>query len=88
MPNETNNTKTTPAVGGQNELLVMRDECVTQGRMRVKAEGLWKMLDDISTAGDVFKPDLDDPFVKYVLSKCEERSKHFQSDGYDLFVTA
>jgi hypothetical protein len=66
----------------------MRDEDITQGRLRAKAEELWAMLDDISTAGDAFKPDLNDPFVKYVLAKCEEKNKHFQSDGYSLFATA
>ena len=71
-----------------NDKVVMRDEYITQGRLRVKAEELWSMLDDISTAGDAFKPDLNDPFVKYVLSKCEEKNRHFQSDGYNLFVTA
>jgi len=65
----------------------MKDEYITQGRLRVKAEELWGMLDDISTAGDMFKPDLNDPFVRYVLKKCEEKNKHFVSDGYDLFVT-
>jgi hypothetical protein len=75
------------AVALVSDSLAMRDEDVTQGRLRVKAEELWAMLDDISTAGDAFKPDLNDPFVKYVLRKCEERNKHFQSDGYILFVT-
>ena len=66
----------------------MKDEQITQGRLRVKAEALWGLLDDISTAGDMFKPDLNDPFVKYVLSHCEEKNKHFESDGYNLYVTA
>ncbi len=70
------------------ERLVMRDAEVTPERMREKAEALWQMLDDISTAGDMFKPDLNDPFVKYVLAQCEERSNEFTSDGYELFVTA
>ncbi len=71
-----------------NELIVMCDAKVTPERMREKAEALWQMLDDISTAGDMFKPDLSDPFVKYVLAQCEERGKEFVSDGYDLFATA
>ena len=65
----------------------MSDIEITTERMREKAELLWSLLDDISTAGDMFKPDLDDPFVEYVLNKCEERSKEFVSDGYRLFVT-
>lgn len=52
-------------------------------------EALWKMLDDISTAGDMFKPDLKDPYVKYVMAKCEERGKHLHSpDGYALVRTS
>jgi len=48
---------------------------------------LWNLLDDISTAGDMFKPD-DTPFVKYVLKKCEERGKYLGSlDGYTLVRT-
>lgn len=45
---------------------------------------LWKMLDDISTAGDAFKPD-DSDFVQYVLKKCEERGEYLTSDGFELF---
>lgn len=45
---------------------------------------LWKMLDDISTAGDAFKPE-QSPFVDYVLKKCEEREKYLTSDGFELF---
>lgn len=67
---------------------VMQDAVVSAERMREKAEALWCLLDDISTAGDMFKPDLKDPFVAYVLRKCEERGEHFISDGYKLFVTA
>jgi hypothetical protein len=55
--------------------------------MQERAHFLWDLLDDISTAGDMFKPRLDDPFVTYVLWKCEERNRAFTSDGYDLFET-
>ena len=65
----------------------MKNADITEERMREKAESLWSMLDDISTAMDMFKPDLDDPFVKYVLLRCKARGKEFQSDGYNLFVT-
>jgi len=63
----------------------MADCDVTPERMREKAEALWTILDDISTAGDAFKPNLDDPFVKYVLRVCEGKNEHFESDGYKLF---
>lgn len=68
--------------------IVMQNAEVSAERMREKAEALWCLLDDISTAGDMFKPDLRSPFVAYVLRKCEERGQHFESDGYKLFVTA
>ena len=67
--------------------MAMKNADITPERMREKAESLWSMLDDISTATDMFKPDLDDPFVKYVLLRCQARCKEFQSDGYNLFVT-
>lgn len=65
----------------------MKDCTVSPERMREKAEALWSLLDDISTGGDIFKPDLSDPFVKYVLEICERRSDHFNGDGYTLYVT-
>lgn len=48
------------------------------------AEGLWKLLDDIDTASDMFKPEKNN-FYKYAMKKCEERSKYGHSpDGYEL----
>jgi len=46
---------------------------------------LWSLLDDISTAGDMFKPEVNEYF-KYVNSVCEKRSKVANSDGYSLFI--
>ena len=47
---------------------------------------LWKLLDDISTAGDVFKPEINHYF-NYVNKKCEERSSVANSsDGYCLQI--
>lgn len=85
-PEQTINNATGQAVNV--DPLVMQNAVISAERMREKAEALWCLLDDISTAGDMFKPDLKNPFVAYVLRKCEERSKHFESDGYKLFVTA
>lgn len=49
-------------------------------------EFLWKLLDDISTAGDMFKPEII-PYFKYINKKCEERSLVANSfDGYTLKV--
>ena len=59
---------------------------------RIKAKDdqiifLWKLLDDISTAGDMFKPEIDDYF-EYVNKKCEERSEVANStDGYAIVIT-
>ena len=48
---------------------------------------LWKLLDDISTAGDMFKPEIT-PYFDYVNKKCEDRSKVANSeDGYTLTIT-
>ena len=46
---------------------------------------LWKLLDDIDTAGDIFKPEINSYF-KYVNRKAAERFHQIGSDGYDLFV--
>jgi len=47
---------------------------------------LWSLLDDISTAGDMFKPEINDYF-KYVNQKCEERSEVANSeDGQTLTI--
>ena len=47
---------------------------------------LWDLLDDISTAGDMFKPE-HTPYFKYVNKKCEERSGVANSlDGYTLTI--
>lgn len=47
---------------------------------------LWKLLDDISTAGDIFKPEINSYF-NYVNRKCEERSLVANSkDGQTLEI--
>lgn len=58
-------------------------EC-TEEEWKAKAEALWALLDDIDTASDMFKPEQTN-FYKYVMRKCEERSKHMVSDGYKLY---
>ena len=52
---------------------------------KTKAEALWALLDDIDTAGDMFKPEIT-PFFKYVMGKSEERHNYLESDGYNLFA--
>lgn len=47
---------------------------------------LWSLLDDISTAGDMFKPEHTEYF-QYVNRKCEERSNVANSlDGHTLTI--
>ena len=49
-------------------------------------EYLWQLLDDISTAGDMFKPEIS-PYFKYVNKKCEDRSNIAESfDGQTLVM--
>lgn len=46
-------------------------------------EKLWQLLDDIDTAGDMFKPEIT-PYFNYVVKKAEERHKYLISDGFNL----
>ncbi len=47
---------------------------------------LWSLLDDISTAGDMFKPEINNYF-NYVNRKCEERILVANSlDGQTLTI--
>ena len=47
---------------------------------------LWRLLDDISTAGDICRPE-DSSYVKYVDQKCNERNLVANSkDGYTLTI--
>lgn len=48
------------------------------------AESLWGLLDDISTAIDMYHPVVEG-FETYVQKKVEERSKYLVSDGYKLY---
>jgi len=49
-------------------------------------EFLWSLLDDISTAGDMFKPEINNYF-RYVNERCERRSKVANSeDGQTLKI--
>jgi len=54
-----------------------------------RAEILWNLLDDIDTAGDIFKPnDLKSykAYEKYVDSRQKQRMLVLESDGYNLFL--
>lgn len=62
------------------------DHPQTPEQLREKAEALWQLLDDISTAFDMAKPEME-WFERYVWNKCERRSQYFESDGYRLYAT-
>jgi hypothetical protein len=47
------------------------------------AEKLWDLLDDISTLGDVYKPE-HTPYFHAVNKVCEKRGEYLESDGYNL----
>jgi hypothetical protein len=55
-------------------------------QLRAKAEKLWQLLDDISTAFDQAKPELE-WFERKVWCCCESRREHFKTDGEKLFAT-
>ena len=47
---------------------------------------LWGLLDDISTAGDMFNPEINEYFT-YVNNKCEKRSFVAESfDGKNIII--
>ena len=66
------------------QVSIVKDEQERELLLRAKAEQLWKLLDDIDTAGDGFKPEIT-PYFKYVVAKAEERHKFLKSDEYNLF---
>lgn len=56
---------------------------------RKHAEFLWELLDDIDTAGDMFKPrDLDswERYYSWINKKLRKRFEVFKSDGYKLMT--
>lgn len=48
------------------------------------AYALWELLDDISTFGDMYKPEIN-PYFEAVSRQCEKRHRYLSSDGYELF---
>lgn len=47
---------------------------------------LYKIIDDISTAGDMFKPDIEE-FERFIFKKVQEANKYIVSDGHHLYYT-
>ena len=59
-------------------------EDLTLENWKYIAEELWKLLDDIDTASDMFKPKIDN-FYRYAMKKVEKRFEYVTSDGFNLF---
>ena len=49
----------------------------------IEAE-LYQIIDDISTAGDMFKPEIN-AYFRYIHKQIEKSSKFIVSDGYKLY---
>lgn len=70
-------------IGGKDKLI---EKPATLEEWKAKAEALWILIDDIDTAGDMFKPEIT-AYFKYVNRKASERHSHMQSDGYLILNT-
>jgi len=55
--------------------------------VEAEAKRLWALLDDISSAGDQFKPEINGYF-KAVNHNCDQRDGLFYSDGWNILLTA
>lgn len=62
------------------------EKSATLEEWKAKAEALWALLDDIDTAGDMFKPEIG-AYFRYVNLKASERFQHMKSDGYKIVNT-
>jgi len=60
------------------------DEVTKEGWQAI-AEYLWDLLDDIDTAGDMFKPEITGYF-KYVNRKAAGRHAVIKTDGYNFIA--
>lgn len=83
------NTKTVEAIAMKynagDKGLYIDDKDVTNEDWRSIAHILWELLDDIDTASDMFKPEMN-TFYKYTMKKVGLRFNQIGSDGYELFV--
>lgn len=70
---------------GKLMVAVMKKLMGNMGTFQAEAIRLWKLLDDISTAGDMFKPEIT-PYFRYISKKEGERNGLITSDGYALFA--
>lgn len=66
-------------------------ECDDVRKLRLIAEVLWGLLDDIDTSSDVFKPCESNPdgyraFYRYAMERAVGKNTALHSDGYNLFL--
>ncbi len=45
---------------------------------------LWRVLDDIDSAADIYKPEKNDEYIKYICGVVRQRFSYIGSDGYNL----
>lgn len=83
-----------PRDGWENNLIHPSGECsygnvgdiehASPGKWETVAKGLYKILDDIDTASDHYRPEKS-MYTHYVMEKVREKSNYMWSDGYDIF---
>ena len=65
-------------------------DCNDIEKLRAISEVLWNLLDDIDTASDMLKPSDEAGYRKFyecTMRNCEQRGKHLESDGYELYLS-
>jgi len=73
-------------LGSMGKLPELKEKSATLEQWKAKAEFLWQLLDDIDTAGDMFKPEITSYF-KYINNKAAFRFQAMESDGYKIINT-
>ena len=64
-------------------------KCDDVNTLRNIAITLWDLLDDVDTAGDIFKPNNPKTYRAYFNHVCNKTDKRYLSmvtDGYELFL--
>ena len=64
---------------------VLLQECNDVGLLRRAISDLLRIIDDIDTAGDAFKPKRT-PYAEYVMRKSATRGTMVYSDGYEIYL--
>ncbi len=69
-----------------NDSTILIEQPATLEQWKTKAEELWKLLDAIDTASDMFKPEFT-AYTKYVDKIVAKRGNYLESDGYNIINT-